>query len=131
VTGVADTTDGLGDQEEYRDAVDDISDDADPLTVIPLALTTGEYVLTTVPVPALSLVTGVADRTDGLGDQEEWRDGVDDTTEEADPLTVIPLALTTGESVFSTVAVPALSLVMGVIDINDALPVAVDTRDAV
>jgi hypothetical protein len=65
-------------------------------------------VLTTVAVPALSLGTPVADRTDGLADKEEWRDGVDDTTEEADPLTVIPLALTTGDSVFSTVAVPAL-----------------------
>jgi len=45
--------DGLGDQDECRDAVDDISDDADPLTVIPLAVTAGESVLTTVPVPAL------------------------------------------------------------------------------
>ena len=45
--------DELGDQDEWRDAVDEISDDADPLTVIPLALTTGESVFTTVPVPAL------------------------------------------------------------------------------
>lgn len=61
---MADRTDGLGDQEECRDPVDDISDDADPLIVIPLAVTAGESVLTTVPVPALSLVTGVADMTD-------------------------------------------------------------------
>jgi len=46
--------------------------------------------------------------TDGLADQDEWRDAVDETSEDTDPLTVIPLALTRGDSVFSTVAVPAL-----------------------
>jgi hypothetical protein len=100
--------DGLGDKEECRDALDETREEGLGLTVIPLAVTAGEPVFSTVAVPALSLVTGVADRTDGLGDQEEWRDGVDETSDDADPLTVIPLAVTTGDSVLTTVPVPAL-----------------------
>jgi hypothetical protein len=50
----------------------------------------------------------VADRTDGLGDQDEWRDAVDETREEADALTVIPLGVTTGEVLLITLPVPAL-----------------------
>jgi hypothetical protein len=50
---VADRTDELGDQDEGRDAVDETREEGLALTVIPLGVTTGEYVLTTVPVPAL------------------------------------------------------------------------------
>jgi len=45
---------------------------------------------------------------DGLGDQDDCRDGVDETREEGLGLTVIPLGVTTGESVLTTVRVPAL-----------------------